>query len=160
MRSETNHLQQSTTKKSFAFQLEIYLFLLKPSLLRDGIKLICSTQTRPDPWLPFITRQPSIARYQEHFILLPPCQSHREKAGGLSSFPGHRHHHLRGGPGEHKVWSRALNVRLCVAALEGPVSFPLCLYHKVFSDHSCPFCGHLRVNFCCIFIFTHLAFCQ
>ena len=46
MRSETNHLQQSTTKKSFAFQLEIYLFLLKPSLLRDGIKLICSTQTR------------------------------------------------------------------------------------------------------------------
>lgn len=27
MRSETSHLQQSATKKSFAFQLKIYLFL-------------------------------------------------------------------------------------------------------------------------------------
>lgn len=73
MRSETSHLQQSATKKSFAFQLKMYRFLLKLSLLRDGVKLISSTQTRPDPWLPFIIRQPSTAVYQEHFILLSPC---------------------------------------------------------------------------------------
>lgn len=76
-------------------------------------------------------------------------------------FPGHCHHRLRDGPGKGKVWSRALNVRIYIAALgRRPVSFPLCLHHKVFCDHSCPFCGHLPVNFYCTYIVTHLAFCQ
>lgn len=121
---ETSHLQQSATKKSSAFQLKMYLFLLKFfPLLRDGVKLISSTQTRPDPWLPFIIRQPSTAMYQRHFILLSPCQSHRYKLV-VFPFPGHCHHRLRDGPSKGKVWSRALNVRIYIAALGTGGQFP------------------------------------
>lgn len=118
-----------------------------------GLKLICSTQTRPDLRLPFMPGNLQTRRYQEHFILLAPCSSTYNAASWATFFPGHWRHHFRDGPGQGKVWSSALTVRVCAALSRWPVSF-LCLHHKAFRDHSCPFCGHFCVNFYSIYLFT------
>lgn len=152
-------------KKSLAFQLQmlgIHFFLLKLSLLRDGAKAHLQPTDQARPMASFYDQ----ATFKQEGTKSTSSSSlhaiaRDAKLGGLSPFPGHCHHHLRGGPGQGKVWSRVLNVRMYVAAGgRWPVSFPLCLHHKAFRDHSCLLCGHLCVNFYSINVFaTHLAFC-
>lgn len=153
-RLATNHLQQSSMKKIRAFyeMLGIHLFLSKLPLQGMERKLICSTKIRSDRWLPFMTRQPSNRKYQEHLILSSSRQQQKQQWAGWS-FPFSQPTVVItwGGPGQ----GRALNVRVYVAALNRwPVSFPLYLHHKAFHGHSCPFCCYLCVNFYSIYAFT------
>lgn len=113
------------------------------------IKFISSTKTRSDLWIPFSTRQSLNRKVPRVFYHFPLCYSSRNKASMWVIFLLF--------PATVRITSKVDLVRarcgaglqvsrITVAALSKlPVPFPVCLYHKAFNDHSCPFWSHSSV---------------
>lgn len=166
LRLETKCPQQFSMKKSLAFHLEmpgIHLLWSELPLLRARAEAHWQHETRWDFWLPFMTRQSSNRNAPRVSSSSPSCDGSRNKAASWMVFPlvmvtvlsTSKLELARASVEPGSEWEGLRST------LSGwPVSFPLCPHHKASRDHTCPFCGHLCVNFQSIVSSPlNLAFC-